>query len=115
MNPGLYGSIAGIVWLDHNANGVWDPGEATLPAVEVRLEDLSGQVLRRTATREGGMFVFVDVLSGTYRVVQTNLLGFLSTTPDEVEVTVEPGKVSVVNFGDRLPSRQHLPLLFRAY
>lgn len=112
--PGLYGSIAGIVWLDHNANGIWDPGEATLPAVEVRLEDLAGQVLRRTATREGGMFVFVDVLPGTYRVVQTNAVGFLSTTPDEVEVTVESGKVSVVNFGDRLPSRQHLPLLFRA-
>lgn len=114
VNPGLYGSIAGIVWLDRNGNGVREPGEVTLPAVEVRLEDLSGQVLRRTVTLEGGMYVFVDLLPGTYRVVQTNLLGLFSTTPDEVLVTVESGKVSVVNFGDRLPLRQLLPLLFRA-
>ncbi len=114
IDPGQYGSIAGVVWLDHNANGLWELGEATLPAVEVRLEDLAGQVLRRTATREGGMYVFVDVPPGTYRVVQTSLQGFLFTTPDQVVVTVEPGKVVVVNFGNRLPSRQHLPLLFRA-
>ncbi len=114
VEPGLYGSIAGIVWLDHNSNGIWDAGEVTLPAVEVRLEDLAGQVLRRTATREGGMYVFVDLLPGTYRVIQTNLLGYISTTPDEVEAAVESGKVSIVNFGDRLPARQHLPLLFRA-
>jgi hypothetical protein len=47
-------------------------------------------------------------------VIQTNLLGYVSTTPDEVEAAVESGKVSIVNFGDRLPARQHLPLLFRA-
>ena len=112
-DPGGYGVIAGIVWYDRNGNGIREPAEPEIIGVEIALEDEFGEPLRTTVSTQGGMYVFIDVLPGIYRVRETNLVGYVSTTPDVVTVPVTSGKTEVVDFGDRLPQRPYLPLVMK--
>ncbi len=63
-------AIGGALWIDQNANGLWDTGEPTLPE-GVRLELLGGTgnaVLRSAATDRNGRYVFDGLPAGQYRV-----------------------------------------------
>lgn len=66
--------IGGTVFVDRNDNGVFDPGEATLPNVVITIKgvDLTGAtVVRTTSTNASGKYLFDNLNPGIYRLVET--------------------------------------------
>lgn len=91
------GSIGGFVYFDSNGDGLMNAGEPGLAGVSVAIS--GGGSL---ATAADGSFLFSGLAAGTYTLTQTDLPGFLSTTPNQVAVAVT-GAVSGIDFGDALP------------
>ena len=56
------------VWLDANANGIQDGGEAGVAGVTVRLLSQGGEELATTVTDADGFYLFDGLVDGTYRV-----------------------------------------------
>jgi uncharacterized repeat protein (TIGR01451 family) len=92
--------ISGVVFNDLNHNGVQDANEGGILGSLVELLDSMGHVIASTTTGPDGSYVFADLNPGTYSVRQTNLPGFISTTPDLVTVTLSFDEATVINFGD---------------
>ncbi|MFN2110122.1 MAG: Calx-beta domain-containing protein, partial [Anaerolineae bacterium] len=87
--------IAGTVFEDINANGVQDDGEVGIAGVTITLD---GTI---TATTDvDGDYSFSTLTPGVHTVVETDLEGYFSTTPNEVHVAVTLGSMYPVNFGD---------------
>ncbi len=62
-------AIGDLVWVDENANGVQDGGEAVLEGVGVELlDDATGDVLASTVTDTDGRYLFDLLEPGDYRV-----------------------------------------------
>ena len=59
------GSIGDTVWLDSNANGVQDAGEAGIEGVSV---SLTGPVADTATTDSDGFYEFTDLPLGVYTV-----------------------------------------------
>ncbi|HEY42247.1 MAG TPA: DUF11 domain-containing protein, partial [Dehalococcoidia bacterium] len=94
-------TVSGFVFNDTDRNGVYDAGEIGIGGVTIEL--FRGEtVLRTTLTAGDGSYSFLNVTPGNYRVVETNLPGYNSTTPDEVPITVVLGEDEEVDFGDVL-------------
>jgi len=78
--PGL---IGGRALLDQNGNGVGDSGELGIPNVQVQLQRLNAQggfdVVTSVSTGPDGTFFFPVQPAGTYQVVETDPVGYLST------------------------------------
>ena len=70
--------IGDRVWLDANANGVQDAGEAGVSGVTIELKDAGGTVIGSTTTDASGNFFF-DVEPGTYSIAVTAPAGFVVT------------------------------------
>jgi protocatechuate 3,4-dioxygenase beta subunit len=67
--PALSQSLGDRVWLDANANGVQDTGEAGVAGVTVKLFDATGtQLLATTRTDADGRYAFDGLAAGDYRV-----------------------------------------------
>lgn len=62
---GLGGTVGDRVWLDTNANGVFDVGETGIGGVEVTLKDQFGTPLQVTTTDTQGRYTFLDVPAGS--------------------------------------------------
>jgi hypothetical protein len=62
------GSVGDRVWLDTNANGVQDSGEAGINGVTVQLLDASGTVVATTSTSGDGNYTFANLAGGNYTV-----------------------------------------------
>ena len=60
------GGIGSCVWEDINANGILQPGEPTIPGVEVNLFTAEGILYASTETNSGGFYQFDDVPLGIY-------------------------------------------------
>lgn len=88
--------VEGIVFEDTNGNGVQDSGEPGLAGVTVTLEGID-----QTVTGSGGGYSLLVTEAGIYTVVETDPAGYLSTTPNSVQVEVVDQNVTV-NFGDQL-------------
>ena len=59
--------VSGSLWVDANADGVMDDGEAVLAGVEVALMNGSGRSILKTATSDAeGAYSFGDVRPGSY-------------------------------------------------
>jgi uncharacterized repeat protein (TIGR01451 family) len=67
---GASGTVGDRVWLDTDADGVFDPGETGLGNVEVTLKDLYGTPLQVTTTDSQGRYTFIDVAPGTSYYVE---------------------------------------------
>ena len=91
--PGL-ATIYGWVYDDFNGNGVKDTGEAGLPDVQVALDSLS------TTTDADGFYYIITAVSGWHSLVETDPVGYHSTTPNEVHLNVTLGNSYQVDFGD---------------
>ena len=68
------GSLAGRAYFDANANGVRDAGDSPIPATLVTLTgtDATGAAVNRTAaTDAAGAYAFAGLLTGVYRVDET--------------------------------------------
>jgi hypothetical protein len=86
---GLGSAISGFVWLDINANGVYEPGDpvegagsdAPLAGVTVALYQVGDPAqLAATTTDIDGTYVFADLPDGDYTLVFVAPLGFRGTT-----------------------------------
>lgn len=94
-------SIRGVVFNDSNLNGTQAAGEPGIGSVRVDLYDSTGTTLiASTTTTAGGSYSFTNLTPGTYQVVETDLAGYVSTTPNTVAATVNAGGSATVNFGD---------------
>ena len=68
------GSINGAVYIDANADGVRDVGEAGISGVTINLTgtDLNGKpVTRMVTTDNNGAYSFGDLLAGSYTVIES--------------------------------------------
>jgi hypothetical protein len=98
---GLPGEVHGTVFNDLDGDGVQGPGELGLSGVTVALRQ-GGGVVSTTTTGGDGAYSFPNVAPGAYIVRETDPAGYVSTTPNDVSVSVSPGGSAVANFGDRL-------------
>ena len=67
---GRSATVGDRVWLDIDADGVFDPGETGIGGVEVTLKDQFGTPLQVTTTDSQGRYTFIDVAPGTGYFVQ---------------------------------------------
>ncbi|MFM9438225.1 serine-aspartate repeat-containing protein C/D/E [Janthinobacterium sp. CG_23.3] len=73
--------IGDRVWLDANANGVQDAGEAGIAGVTVQLKNALGGVVGSTTTDATGNYHF-DVAAGTYSVAVKAPSGYFTSPRD---------------------------------
>ena len=78
------GSIGDRVWLDTNANGVQDAGEAGINGVTVQLLDGANNVVATDTTSGDGNYTFDNLAAGTYtvRIVTSSLPAGVAETYD---------------------------------
>ncbi len=120
------GSISGRVINDANGNGAIDAGETTLAGVTVTLFDATGtNAVAVTTTNAAGSYAFSGLLAGNYRVVETNLPGYLDTgvlpgagntalNLNTIAVPLAAGQSSIENnFLDALPPPACVPACYR--
>jgi uncharacterized surface anchored protein len=108
------GTIQGTVFDDRNGDGTQDVEEPGIEGVTLTL--LQGGSSISTATSGGdGTYAFANLLLGDYTVRETNLDRYVSTTDDEVALSLAtPGQQRIVNFGDRIPFI-YLPMVARGH
>ncbi|MCS7061639.1 MAG: hypothetical protein RMN25_10820 [Anaerolineae bacterium] len=95
--PPGFGWIKGVVFNDANGDGQRNIfSEPGIPGVNVQTS--SGQSAQ---TAGDGSYYFL-VPAGSRTITQTNLAGWVSTTPDVVVLTVASQGAYEVNFGDRI-------------
>ncbi|MDI6718530.1 MAG: SdrD B-like domain-containing protein [Methanomicrobiales archaeon] len=92
-------SIGGTVFHDLDGSADWNDDEPGIGGVTVSISrtEWSG---RQTTTDEYGQFTFDDLGSGSYVVIETDLPGYASTTPNIQTAIIYEGSVAVY-FGDR--------------
>jgi large repetitive protein len=93
-------TIAGRVYADNNGNGFFDIGDIGIAGVPVELTGLdaaSQPVTRNVVTAADGTYVFVDLLAGTYEVVEAQPLPY----SDSVE-TGDPSLTPVLSTNDHI-------------
>jgi len=88
------GRVVGRVFHDNNKNGVQDQTEVPLHDVTIRCSN--GYTVKSNVN---GYFNFI-LAPGTYTVQEIDATGYVSTTPNNVPVTIGPGEFIEVNFGD---------------
>ena len=75
--------------------------EPGISGVRVDLYDSTGTTLITSViTGAGGAYSFSNLPAGDYVVIETDLAGYVSTTPNSVPTTVSGGGSATVNFGD---------------
>ncbi len=102
------GVIGGRVWHDANGNGIIDPGENALSAIQVCLYGPGDLLIECRDSDATGSYSFTGLAGGAYTVDvdQTDPdlpAGYVRTTLDPVAVTLAPGENLIVNFGFRMP------------
>jgi uncharacterized repeat protein (TIGR01451 family)/fimbrial isopeptide formation D2 family protein len=100
----LPASVGDFVWLDANADGIQDQGEAPVPGVTVTLLDADGNELATTTTDTDGAYLFDGLVPGDYTVTFTVPDGYVTSPTDagdddaadsdgtSVDVNLEPGE-----------------------
>jgi len=95
--PFGYGWVRGVVFNDANGDGVRNIlSEVGLAGVTVQASNGASM-----QTLGDGSYFFL-LPAGSRTITQTNLAGWVSTTPDVVPVSVASGGVHEVDFGDQL-------------
>lgn len=88
------GTIEGLVYLDLDKDGVYDTGEPGISDVPVSVAGRDS-----TVTDGNGNFQF-SVAAGLYDVVQYDLVGYSSSTPNVQRVLVQVDSTVAVEYGD---------------
>jgi large repetitive protein len=111
------GRVAGFVYLDNDTSGGRTAGDPAIANVSVALVDSSGTTVATTTTGADGSYVFDNLLTGTYRVVETQPAAYPDgpETPgsgttsgpsnDTIVVSLPAGGLSTGNnFGELAPA-----------
>jgi LPXTG-site transpeptidase (sortase) family protein len=94
-------TIRGTVYDDNiNGDGIRDPGEPGINGVTIDLLNDSGGVIATTTTAFDGTYSFPGLAAGIYSVRETDPAGYMSTTPNQVDVILSDASEAVVDFGD---------------
>lgn len=96
----ILGTISGTVWNDLNGDGTMDSGELPISGVTVRLYDNSNNLVSTAVTGANGTYLFSGLPDGNYTVVETDIAGYSSTTPNSVATTILAGNHRILDFGD---------------
>ena len=94
----------GTVFIDANASGSLDTGEAGLGGVTVTLHDGLGALVGTLTTQPDGSYSFSDLPAGDYSIVETQPTGYGSSTPDTIPVTLPLTGLTDQNFGETTSS-----------
>lgn len=98
----LTGDLSGYVFLDTNGNGIREDSETTgLAGVTITLLLPGGGTQTTLTTGPDGAYLFAGLAPGQYTVQETQPLGYASTSPDSIAVSVEAGGMAVTNFGEQ--------------
>ena len=104
-------TIGNTVWLDENANGIFDAGEEGIPNITVILRGSDNSIVGTTTTDVNGGYIFNDLPIDNYTVeVSAGLPTGLLPTFNEDSGTLLPDNVTNVNIsggGD-----EHLSAIF---
>ncbi|QIG39556.1 DUF11 domain-containing protein [Microbacterium sp. 4R-513] len=65
LMPGF--TMGDLVWLDRNADGVFDSGDEPVAGVPIEILDANGGVVQTPTTNAGGRWVASGLKAGTYR------------------------------------------------
>ncbi|HNU52412.1 MAG TPA: SdrD B-like domain-containing protein [Verrucomicrobiota bacterium] len=93
------GTVSGLVFDDQNGNGLLDPGEPGLAGVWIQLVGAVENF--ETVTSGTGAYAFVNMVAGSYTVVEADPEGFASTTPNEQYVSLAAAGAATALFGDQ--------------
>lgn len=93
-------SISGTVWIDENGDKKINGLEKRLPKRNVELVNTEGRVLRTATTNSTGVYLFQNVLAGTYRVRHPVPTGYLRTTDQSRVIIVSKSNITI-GFGVR--------------
>jgi uncharacterized repeat protein (TIGR01451 family) len=110
-------TLSGRVYIDANSNATEDGGEAGISGTVVVIRDTTTGVCRSFQTGGSGHYSFVGVANGSYEIYQAhgettpvpqscatanvnNPVGYQSTTPDILSVTVTGANIVGQNFGE---------------
>jgi CshA-type fibril repeat protein len=96
-------AISGVVFDDLNGDGIQDPGEPGIPGVVVELVSSTGMRIQ-AITSADGTYRFTDLPPGTYSVTETDPDGFMSSTPNSVQITLTGEGDAAADFGDYRPA-----------
>jgi VCBS repeat-containing protein len=108
----VLGSVAGMVYLDSNSDGVRAPGEVGISGVVVFLDANGNGTVdrneRQTVSGAGGQYRFDGLAQGTYTIAHVAPDGFLSTAPRNPQAHVvhllgSGTALTGRDFGDRPP------------
>jgi hypothetical protein len=78
--PPCAGIIGDYVWVDANKNGLQDPTEVGIPGVTLQLRKVSdNSLLAVTTTDANGLYKFMGLCAGDYKVVVVPPAGYLPT------------------------------------
>jgi LPXTG-site transpeptidase (sortase) family protein len=98
------GNLRGVVYFDVDTDGIQGPAEYGLGGVTITLYGPGGSVVRTTSTAADGSYGFPGLPAGSYRVLESDPIGYISTTANSVTAAVVAGGTAIVDFGDyRLP------------
>jgi hypothetical protein len=103
----LLGRISGVKFEDIDEDEFQDVGEPGIEGATIQLESPIDSPIAQTITDQDGYYEFLNLPPGDYIVIQTDLPGYYSTTPNNVDVVLEPGEHEIVNFGDARKARIH--------
>ena len=99
--------INGVVWHDVDADGLIDADESPLAGSTLMLLDSVNTFVAEQVTKADGLFVFGDLDSDVYSLIETNPVGYSeSTTPDNWGVDMISCRIVSVNFGNRAAPRR---------
>ncbi len=87
--------VFGTVFSDDNGDGTYDRDEIGIPGATVTLDGAPGVI-----SGPYGGYVLSTTATGSHTVTETDLDGYLSTTPNEVPIDVALGSNPQVDFGD---------------
>ncbi|HMM36445.1 MAG TPA: SdrD B-like domain-containing protein, partial [Thermoanaerobaculia bacterium] len=85
----VLGSIGDRVWVDADADGLQDAGEASLPGVTVRLYTSGGSLVGLTTTGADGLYRLGSLISGSYYLEFVLPAGYAFTAKDAAGDTAD--------------------------
>ncbi len=99
-----YATIGDLAWLDADMNGLFDLGELGVDSIDVFLYSPEDDLLQGRMTNEDGLYLFTNVIPGSYYVEFSEKSGlkytFANVSTDDTidsDVSNETGRTAVFN------------------